>query len=115
MTKYAIRGGGQVVLTQANFIAAGGEGCVYGHGDEAFKVYLKPERMIPEAKIAELSGIADDRVIRPKNVLLDAKGTAVGYSMRRVADAHPLCQLFTKAFRDREGVDMRYGKGLVGV
>lgn len=105
MTKYRIRGGGEVNLTQGNFLAAGGEGQVYAHGDEAFKVYLKPERMIPEAKIAELAGIADDRVIRPKNVLLDAKGTAVGYSMRRVADAHPLCQLFTKAFRDREGVD----------
>ena len=105
MTKYRIRGGGEVNLTQGNFLAAGGEGQVYAHGVEAFKVYLKPERMIPEAKIAELAGIADDRVIRPKNVLLDAKGTAVGYSMRRVADAHPLCQLFTKAFRDREGVD----------
>ncbi len=105
MTKYAIRGGGQVNLTQANFIAAGGEGQVFGHGDEAFKVYLKPERMIPEAKIAELAGIADESVVRPRRVLLDGKGNAVGYSMRRVADAHPLCQLFTRAFRDREGVD----------
>lgn len=105
MTKYAIRGGGQVNLTQANFIAAGGEGQVFGHGDEAFKVYLKPERMIPEAKIGELAAIADESVIRPRRVLLDARGAAVGYSMRRVADAHPLCQLFTRAFRDREGVD----------
>lgn len=105
MTKYRIRGGGEVNLTQANFIAAGGEGAVHAHGDEAFKVYLKPERMIPEAKIAELAGIADESVVRPRRVLLDGKGNAVGYSMRRVADAHPLCQLFTKAFKDREGVD----------
>lgn len=105
MTKYAIRGGGQVNLTQANFIAAGGEGQVFAHGDEAFKIYLKPERMIPEAKIAELAGIADDRVIRPQRVLLDGRGHPVGYSMRRVPDAHPLCQLFTQAFKARAGVD----------
>ncbi|MFA4971238.1 MAG: hypothetical protein WC683_01410 [bacterium] len=105
MTKYRMRGGGEVVLTQANFLGAGGEGQVYAHGDEAFKVYLKPERMVPEAKIDELSAIADDSVIRPQRVLLDGRGRPVGYSMRRVPDAFPLCQLFTRAFQARHGLD----------
>jgi hypothetical protein len=105
MTKYYIRGGGEVNLTQSNFVAAGGEGSVYFHGSEAFKIYLKPERMIPENKIAELAAIQAETVIRPRKVLVDGRGKAVGYSMRRIEDAHPLCQLFTKAFKDREGVD----------
>jgi hypothetical protein len=102
--KYLVQGGGEVHLKQSDFLASGGEGSVYVHGTEVFKIYHKPEHMIPERKIEELARISNPSVVRPQKVLMNDKGRAVGYSMRRVVDAHPLCQLFTKAFKDRHSV-----------
>src|SRR5687767_8681336 len=95
-----IQGQGSVRLSQADFVAQGGEGSVYARGDRAFKVYSDPAAMIPPAKIRELSVLTDDRIVRPREVLLDAKNHPVGYTMRRVPDAVPLCRLFTRAFRE---------------
>lgn len=102
--KYRIQGGGEVHLKQADFVASGGEGNVFAHGTEVFKIYHKPERMIPLRKIEELARIQNPHVIRPQKVLMNDKGLPVGYSMSRVKDAHPLCQLFTKAFKDRYSI-----------
>lgn len=45
-------------------------------------------------------------VIKPEVVLLDTKSSSpVGYTMRFVPDTMPLCQVFTRAFREREGLD----------
>jgi len=96
--------GASIRLTQAEFAAQGGEGAVYVRGDTAYKIYTDPSRMIPAAKIRELSVLTDPRIIRPQEVLTDADGQPVGYTMRRVQDATPLCQLFTRAFRERRGV-----------
>ena len=105
MTKYRIQGGGEVVLTQSDFLAGGGEGNVYVHGNKAFKIYTNPKHMIPERKISELSTIKLNNVIRPLDILLDPKKQPVGYSMRYLSNTHPLCRVFTQAFKDREGVD----------
>ena len=106
-----IRGKGQVTLTKADFKAAGGEGAVYCRDATAYKLYgqtdgngrfrFAPQKMIPPGKIAELSALTDPDIVAPQDVLLDPAGTPVGYTMRAVMDAIPLCQTFTKAFRDR--------------
>lgn len=104
--KVIVQGQGLVDLTQRDFVAAGGEGSVYAKGATAYKVYADPSRMLPLGKITELAAITNRAVIRPELVLLDSKShSPVGYTMRFVSNAMPLCQIFTRAFREREGLD----------
>jgi serine/threonine protein kinase len=99
-----IQGKGRVCLQQSDFVAQGGEGAVYAKGDLAFKIYTRPGKMIPVAKIQELSQLTDPHILRPQDVLLDSRDNPVGYTMPRVKDATVLCQLFARAFRDRKGI-----------
>lgn len=99
-----IAGKGPVRLDQSDFVGQGGEGKVFARGRTAYKVYSDPTRMIPVAKIKELAVLTHSDIVRPDEVLLDANNRPVGYTMRRVQDAHALCRLFTRAFRDRKGV-----------
>lgn len=91
-------------LTQKDYLAQGGEGCVYVKGKKAFKVYHDPAKMIPQGKFHELAAIQDPVVIRPQELLMDDKNGVIGYTMPFIKDGYPLCQLFPKSFRDREGV-----------
>lgn len=104
--KVIVQGQGEVNLGQKEYVASGGEGQVFAKGLTAYKVYTDPARMLPTGKITELAGIAYPDVIKPERVLLDPKkNTPVGYTMRFIQDALPLCQIFTRAFREREGLD----------
>ncbi len=96
--------GRKVRLTQAEFRAQGGEGAVYVRGGTAYKVYADPAKMIPPAKMGELSALTLPDIVRPQDVLWDGRGTPVGYTMHAVPDALMLCQTFPKAFRDRAGL-----------
>ena len=98
---YYVQGGGEVRLGQSDFKAQGGEGSIYVKGGRAYKVYTDPRRAIPPAKIQELSALTLPNIVRPLELLLDAGGRAVGYSMRAVGRSYALCQLFPKAFRRR--------------
>ena len=102
--KLHIKGKGPVDLTQKDFIAQGGEGSIYARGQTAFKVYLDPNAMIPVGKIQELSALTHQSIIKPEDILLDAKNNPAGYTMRFVKDTYALCQLFTKAFRTRNNI-----------
>ncbi len=107
----SINGKTRITLSPSDFKAAGGEGAVYVKSGTAFKLYgqgdangkfvFAPKKMIPEGKIQELGTLSAADIIRPQEILRDKGGTAVGYTMRAVPDAVPLCQLFTKSFRDR--------------
>lgn len=103
--KYSFRGGGSITLTKSDFLAGGGEGEVFVKGSTAYKIYHDPANCMPEGKLRELGVIQDKDVIRPKDVLLDGQGKPVGYSMRYIANANPLCTVFPKAYRDRVGLD----------
>src|ERR1035437_6554876 len=102
--KLHIKGKGPVDLGQKDFIAQGGEGAIYSRGQTAFKVYLDPKKMIPTAKIQELAVLSHPNIIKPEDILMDAKNNPVGYTMRFVKDTYALCQLFTKAFRTRNNI-----------
>lgn len=93
-------------LDKRHFVGRGGEGSVYAKGDTAYKIYTDPTKMIPVAKIQELQEITDDRVVKPKDVITDKRGTAVGYTMSFVSGGYALCQLFPRAFRERESLDI---------
>jgi hypothetical protein len=102
--KLIVQGRGSVELNQADFVAQGGEGAIYVKGDQAFKVYSDPAKMIPAAKMRELSALTLPNIVRPQEALLDTRQRPVGYTMRRVQNGTPLCCLFTRAFRERKGV-----------
>lgn len=95
---------GAVTLTDADFRAQGGEGRVYVRGALAYKIYDDPARTIPEAKLGELSALTAPNIVRPLDLLFDRRRRAVGYTMRHVENAHPLCRLFPPAFRERVGL-----------
>ena len=104
MDKYYVQGRGEIHLSKADFKAQGGEGAVYVKGSTAYKIYADPRRMVPKAKILELSVLTHSNIIRPMEVLLDQSSNPVGYSMRYVDKAFALCQIFPKAFRQRKNL-----------
>jgi hypothetical protein len=104
MPRYFVQGQGEIQLGKADFKAQGGEGAIYVKGSTAYKIYTDPRRAIPQAKILELSVLAQPNIIRPLDILLDGNNRPVGYSMHHVAKSHALCQLFPKAFRQRNNL-----------
>ena len=104
VSRYFVQGKGELRLGRSDFKAQGGEGAVYVKGSTAYKIYANPTRAIPLAKIGELSVLDQPNIIRPLDLILDGKNTPVGYSMRSVEKAHALCQLFPRAFRQRNNL-----------
>ena len=97
-------GQGKVRLDQADFLAQGGQAAIYVQRDRAFKVYHDPAHAIPPAKVQELQALDHPAIIRPQALLLDSRNRPVGYTMRRLPDAHVLCEVFNRAFRERKGL-----------
>ena len=97
--------GKPVSLTKRDFVTSGGEGSIYIKGRKAYKLYTDPNKAIPLGKIKELSTLSGlPNIINPETPLQDQRGHLVGYSMDAVDKSYALCQLFPRAFRDREGV-----------
>lgn len=103
--KVTVKGQGAVTLTQSHFVATGGQASVYVKDATAYKIYTDPKDAISEAKFKALSAIQDPAVVRPQALLLDAQGSAIGYTMAAVTGGYALCQLFTRTFRDKHRVD----------
>lgn len=93
-----------ITLTSSHFKAQGGQGSVYVDKNVAYKIYHDPAQMIPAGKIEELKVLAWNQIVCPQDVLLDEKNRPIGYSTRFVSNAFPLCSLFPRTFRDREGL-----------
>jgi serine/threonine protein kinase len=99
-----VRGQGSVRFYKKDFVGSGGQGSIYAKGDTAYKIYADTSKMIPEGKIRELSRITDPHVIKPEGVVTDKKGKLIGYTMRFLKNTHPLCRLFTLAFKRKAGL-----------
>jgi hypothetical protein len=102
--RYFVPSKGQIRLGKSEFKAQGGEGAVYVKGSNAYKIYSDLSRCIEQAKIDELSVLVQPNIIRPLELLIDSRNVPVGYSMRSIGKAHSLCQLFPKAFRQRNNL-----------
>lgn len=102
--KIHVKGGGDVNLSKNDFVAAGGEGQIYAKGSTAYKIYIDPNRMIPEGKIQELSRITDKNVNKPSKIITDSRGKPIGYTTTFIRKAVPLCSMFPRAYRDRNGI-----------
>lgn len=84
---------------------SGGEGKVFVKGDTAYKIYHDLTKVLPEAKVQELQPIAGPNVLGPKAMLYDpASGKPIGFTMQYASGTISLPQLFTTAFRNRNGV-----------
>jgi hypothetical protein len=104
--KVFVRGQGTVALEPDDFVARGGQASVYAKGDVAFKLFTDPTTMVPVGKLQELAAITEPDVVRPDALVQDPlTGRAVGYTMRYLRDARPLCQLVPPSFRTRHGID----------
>ena len=92
-----------IELTNADFLAAGGEGKIYVKGNKVYKI-CDAGKMIPEGKFAELSVMTEPRIIKPEEILVDSHNHNCGYTMKYLKDTYAICQLFTKAFRLRNNI-----------
>lgn len=99
-----IKGEGRLTLGPGDFVGQGGQGAVYAKGSRAFKLYADPAAMPPPGKIAELAAIAHPGVVKPEKVVVDKAGRPLGYTMPFISGAHVLCRLFTRSFRERNGL-----------
>jgi len=104
MPNVFIKGGGEVRLTKADYVARGGQAEIYEQGGMAYKLYHDPRTMMPAGKLAELQQIQDPFINRPQKVLVDKHGKPLGYMMPFLKDAWVLCQLFPRVFRDRNNI-----------
>lgn len=100
-------------LTDKDLIGSGGQGQVFVKGQTAYKIYTDPQYMLPVDKIRELSAVQHPTVIKPLNVIHGAKQAPVGYTMAYVKGASPLCQLFTRPFRDANKIGQTSIQSLV--
>jgi hypothetical protein len=97
---------GELELDRGDFVAQGGEARVFAKDGTAYKLYHDVARVLPAGKMAELAAIADPRVVKPERLVLEpSSGRPLGYAMRYLADCYPLCQLFPRSFRERNGLD----------
>lgn len=102
--KGKISGKGQITLDSKDYLTSGGQASIYAKKDIAYKLYTDPKNMIPIQKINELSVLNMPNIIRPLDIILDNKNDPVGYTMPYLKDTGALCQLFTKAFKDRHNI-----------
>jgi hypothetical protein len=102
--KVFIKGRGEQSLSENDFLGEGGEGKVYAKSGLAYKIYSNPSKMIPAGKIKELGVLTEQKVIAPRDILLDSKNKPIGYTMRHLNNTHGLVSLFTKGFRNRNSV-----------
>ena len=113
--KVRVEGGRTLTLRTREFVAEGGEGKVWARKGVAYKVYADPARVLPESKIAALRTINSADVVTPDRRLLDPEtGAPIGYTMRHVAGAWALGQLFARSFCDRHGFGPTDAQAVVG-
>ncbi len=93
-----------VSCNEQNFVAQGGEGAVYVDGENAIKIYERPELMIPAGKIAELSAIATEDILAPLGVVL-RQDRPVGYWMKYASRCLPLPKIYPRSWRAKNGLD----------
>jgi serine/threonine protein kinase len=102
--KVFIQGKGSANLSKNAFLASGGQADVYVNGHTAYKIYNDKQFIIPSGKIKELSALTYKNIIKPEDILLDQDNNVIGYTMQYVNDTYTLCQLFPRAFRDRNSL-----------
>ena len=111
-----IAGKSTVNLSQKEFLTQGGQGNIYVKDGVVYKIYIDPAKMIPISKIHDLSVLDQKNIVKPEQVITDSSTRSpVGFTMPFVDDTYILCQLFPKAFRDREKLSQQQVADLVKI
>jgi len=101
--------GKKIILTDQDFVAKGGEKSIFRKGDIAYAIYDDLKKMIPVAKIGELSEMDHPSIVRPIEVIYSVKNHAIGFTMPFLdADEDnitPMPRIFTNTFRDKNGIN----------
>lgn len=98
------RAGQQLTLTPSDFVAAGGQARVYARDGVAYKVFTSQPP--PPDKLAALHRLATPGIIAPEQLLTDASGATIGFTMRHLEGWMPLVRLFPRSYRERHGLDV---------
>jgi len=105
MPEYYVNGK-KVVLTNKDFVAKGGEKSVFRKGKIAYAIYEELKKMIPPAKIGELSELDNPGIVRPQDIIYNEQKHEIGFTMAFLDDnVIPLPKLFTNTFRDKNGIN----------
>jgi len=102
--KVYVQGQGEIRISKADYVGGGGEGNVYVKGSTAIKIYNDRNKMIPTGKVRELAAIQDPCIITPERIVSNKNGQPIGYTMRFLKGALPMCQLFPPVFRQRNNL-----------
>ena len=110
-----LEGRGTLTIRPNDYVSQGGEGIVYRANQTVIKVYHDPEKMrrdgMPD-KLRMLSKIKHPYIVGPEGVVLDFKGSPIGFWMP-YAEGEPLSRIFTTSFRTRAGFGDEDAKQLV--
>jgi len=96
-----LENGDNIVLTQKEYLASGGEGTVYQKGQYAYKIMHDQHRIIDKKKIEELNKISCKNVLNPIAHIYDSKGLPIGFLMKYIRNTEFLCKLFNIGFRQK--------------
>src|SRR3990167_4653812 len=95
----------RIVLTDGDYVAAGGQASIYRKGPRGFKIYHDPSHVPPAQKLVEMSGIKSPNVVLPQSMLYDKNGAVIGYELDFLDETVPLCKLFTRNFKLDNNID----------
>jgi len=101
--------GKKVILTDQDFVAKGGEKQIFRKNNIAYAIYEDLNKMIPPAKIGELSEMDHPSIVRPLDLILNVKNHPIGFTMPFLdADEDkitPMPRVFTNTFRDKNSIN----------
>jgi hypothetical protein len=97
----------KVIITDKDYLAAGGEAEVYAKGGMTYKLYHDPKnKMLPPQKMQELTVITNPQVVVPQDVIYDAKtGSPLGYTARFIDKVDPILKIFNRAYKTANNID----------
>jgi len=96
-----------VKIPNSAYKGKGGEKSIFIVGTKAYGIYHDVKNVMDVDKAKELATLTRPNIIRPTDLLF--KGSKrVGEAMLAVPDPFVLCQLFTRTFSERYGVESKH-------
>ncbi len=96
--------GKKINISDNSFIAEGGEGRLYGYKGLVYKIYLDESKLIPSAKLDELSVLDHESIIKPSESIFNANNKRIGFSMKMVPNAIALPRLFNSSYWNNHNI-----------
>ena len=104
----------EVVFTDKDYVAEGGEGVIYVKNGKIFKIYHDIKDVLPAVKFDELSVLDKENIVVPKHFIYNAKGVPIGFTMAHISNTVPLPRIFTTSYRTRYNITPEMSIQLVG-